>query len=882
MRFSSSPILINTSGGGGSGVTDINGATGSITLVGGTDISITQAPAGTFTFDFTGPASSSWLLLGNAGTTNSTINGAGVITGGNFLGTTDAATLTFAQNNVRSGFIDGAHGLTFFGQVAGVGSTGVNNTFIGLSSGQNNAANDVTAVGYNSASGNTGGFVSALGLNSALNNSGINLVAVGLFAASGNTANNVVALGAHAADGNHNTDLTAVGTSAGQGNSGNFATFVGSTAGNGNIADNVTGVGFGSATANSGSYFTGLGFNTVVLGALTNSTAVGANAIVQSANTMVLGSIKNLNTATTMTQVAIGIPQTTSNFQVTDVQYNTGTASQVGNTITGVGTTFTSNMKGSILIFHDGTKRTIQTVTDAVTLNVTPAGAVASQAYNIYFNGVNVNNTITGDGGAGLTSVNTGFGIVNPRHLVDVTTATYLGTQTFSGVGLNDATLSGVYTGNFSHIGFFIEIDSLNTQTIDTSAESGPFTIGEIVTESVTGFTGTVLLDEPGSLLNERLITITGVTGTFSLGHTITGGTSGSTAPEDIAVSAVTDTYKWYKKTVSASTDFFTPLSTSVHNLGFDNPSFPFSGTDHSDGIRVKFGAITGHTIGDIWEIQAENPTKINTDGTYMVGGIDFMTTTGSVASFFRNVIIGEGSGQSITPFVSFLLRPGQGNLIIGDLSGIILSSGQANVIIGPGAGQTLTTGDNNIILGISADVTNGSDSNTFVVGADTGSGREVPNWKVNGIPWVMPAVQGGSSTVLTNDGTGVLSWSAAPVVISNTVSTTDATPTTIQTNPLDAATTTSFNCTIVARRTGGVAGTAEDGGRWQIKAVFKNVAGIATQIGSTTVIADSDQGTWDADFFLTGVDNNVTIKVTGAVNNNVDWKIISSIDKVS
>lgn len=102
------------------------------------------------------------------------------------------------------------------------------------------------------------------------------------------------------------------------------------------------------------------------------------------------------------------------------------------------------------------------------------------------------------------------------------------------------------------------------------------------------------------------------------------------------------------------------------------------------------------------------------------------------------------------------------------------------------------------------------------------------------------------------------------------TVSTTDATVTTLQTITVPATTTIGIETLIVARRTGGAAGTAEDGARYKISGVYKNVAGTATIIGVTTVLADEDQAAWDATLDVTGA--NVRLRVTGAVNNNINW----------
>ncbi len=104
------------------------------------------------------------------------------------------------------------------------------------------------------------------------------------------------------------------------------------------------------------------------------------------------------------------------------------------------------------------------------------------------------------------------------------------------------------------------------------------------------------------------------------------------------------------------------------------------------------------------------------------------------------------------------------------------------------------------------------------------------------------------------------------------TVSTTDATITTIATIAIPSNTTVLVNATVVARRTGGSSGSAQDGASYIICASYKNVAGTATEIGETKLFTAEDQAGWDVTF--TPSSSNTLIQVTGATNNNVDWKV--------
>lgn len=102
-------------------------------------------------------------------------------------------------------------------------------------------------------------------------------------------------------------------------------------------------------------------------------------------------------------------------------------------------------------------------------------------------------------------------------------------------------------------------------------------------------------------------------------------------------------------------------------------------------------------------------------------------------------------------------------------------------------------------------------------------------------------------------------------------VTTTGATPTTIDTITIPASTTVGISCMVSNRRTGGVSGTAEDGAFYRIEVVMKNVAGTATEIAAetTTTIGESIAG-----YNVTAAPTGATelIQVTGATTTDITW----------
>lgn len=116
--------------------------------------------------------------------------------------------------------------------------------------------------------------------------------------------------------------------------------------------------------------------------------------------------------------------------------------------------------------------------------------------------------------------------------------------------------------------------------------------------------------------------------------------------------------------------------------------------------------------------------------------------------------------------------------------------------------------------------------------------------------------------------------------VYQNRVATTDATVTTLHTFTIPASTTYMIKAMVAARRTGGAAGTAEDGASYEMLATYKNVAGTATLIGAPTIVANEDQAGWDCVFDVTGA--TARIRVTGAVDNSITWHVTARVYSLS
>jgi hypothetical protein len=113
-------------------------------------------------------------------------------------------------------------------------------------------------------------------------------------------------------------------------------------------------------------------------------------------------------------------------------------------------------------------------------------------------------------------------------------------------------------------------------------------------------------------------------------------------------------------------------------------------------------------------------------------------------------------------------------------------------------------------------------------------------------------------------------------ITVQDKVTTTDNSSTTLHTFTLTASMVYHFTVTVVARRTGGSSGTAEDGASYVINGTFHVVGGNATRIGSLNIISNENQPAWSAT--LTTSSGNVLVTVSGANNNNVSWAMTARV----
>jgi hypothetical protein len=103
-------------------------------------------------------------------------------------------------------------------------------------------------------------------------------------------------------------------------------------------------------------------------------------------------------------------------------------------------------------------------------------------------------------------------------------------------------------------------------------------------------------------------------------------------------------------------------------------------------------------------------------------------------------------------------------------------------------------------------------------------------------------------------------------------VSTTDATLTTIATVVIPSNSAVMIKAKIIGKRTGGTAGSPFDGAVYERTARFKNIEGTVTKHNLQSDYTSEDQSVFNGTISVLGTD--AAIQVRGAANNNMDWSV--------
>jgi len=177
---------------------------------------------------------------------------------------------------------------------------------------------------------------------------------------------------------------------------------------------------------------------------------------------------------------------------------------------------------------------------------------------------------------------------------------------TFTGSGLDDLTVAGLFSGTVPTT-YTVTVNSINLQTIPyNNLVGGTFTVGNTVSGSISGATGTILSDDGvGSMVVQLPLTPTEFIDNDVIDNGF-GVTADASKPDGRY-----DTFDWTDGT-NSGTDV--SMSTSPISL--------------SNGLDIVFSSITGHKVADSWTwtySKVQNNILDFSNGTYKFG-TDFGT----------------------------------------------------------------------------------------------------------------------------------------------------------------------------------------------------------------------------------------------------------------
>jgi hypothetical protein len=288
-----------------------------------------------------------------------------------------------------------------------------------------------------------------------------------------------------------------------------------------------------------------------------------------------------------------------------------------------VGEAISSSSGGSAYImFDNGSDLRIANVQGDFNINDTITGDDSGATANLdYFetskSSILVgNNTSTGDYYNSIAIGNGATNTENNQMIIESTKGlerfklkldqTQQSAVTFTGSGLDDLTVAGTFSGTVPTT-YTVTVNSINLQTIPyNNLVGGTFTVGNTVSGSISGATGTILSDDGvGSMVVQLPPTPT----EFIDGDVIDNGfgvTADASKPDGRY-----DTFDWTDGT-NSGTDV--SMSTSPISL--------------SNGLDIVFSSITGHKVADSWTwtySKVQNNILDFSNGTYKFG-TDFGT----------------------------------------------------------------------------------------------------------------------------------------------------------------------------------------------------------------------------------------------------------------
>jgi trimeric autotransporter adhesin len=763
------------------------GATGTVlTNTGGGILSWVSGGAGTSTSPITVQNSSSLFATGlpspsgvNSLASNSIFlgNNAGVnainANNSNFFGTSAGSSAANAYNSNFFGLSAGqdannSYASNFFGVYAGLNATNANDSnFLGQSAGEDATTAYLSTfigqfAGKQAATANNSIFIGQnAGLADTVNNStpGSSSILIGDNTSTGGYSNSV-AIGANAAN--------------------SFSNQL-------KFADNlinlsIAGVNYTLPTAQatvSGQVLTNNGSGNLTWSNVSGASALGCSV---SGTNLCLGSGALSSNTFGFQNTALGINSLTSN---TNGQYNTavGGSALNFNTSGALNSAFGnsamySNVNGSnnsafgaqaLAILTSGSGNSVLGANAGYNLtngsNNIAIGDLTNFASTTGSNQLNIGNWIYGNNG------NIGIGTNNPGNKLEVTSSA----SSTSGLRFtNLLSTSATTTANGKMLsvnssGDVILVDNivagpvLTTNTLSFSTTTG------ILTGNVNGVNATTSL---AAIISP--ITVRNTNSLFSTGLSGTGAGSSVTRSIFLGENAGANT------TNSDGSNF----------LGF-NAGQNATGAYQSNFLGENAGAgATNAFFSNFFGVQAGLNASSANDSNFF-GQSAGENATGALGSNFFGAFAGQGASSAYSsnffgPYAGAGATNARNSIFMGDTSGEYATNALQSIFLGVSAGRVAVNAANSIFIGNGAgnndtvnntlsdssiligDNTNtGGFSNSIAIGAgavNTAANQflvnaSTTNFSFRGVNYIFPSAQGATGTVLTNNGTGLLSW---------------------------------------------------------------------------------------------------------------------------
>lgn len=653
---------------------------------------------------------------------------------------------------------------------------------------------------------------------------------------------------------------------------------------------------FGSTGGGGGGTITGGGTLNYVA-KFTGATAIGDSLLFDNATSVGVG------TATPVPSALLDITSTTQGFltpRMTAVQRNAIVAPATGLLIYNTGTSLFNYWDGISWVEIDS-NATSEWLLDGNTNGaVKYIGTNDTFDFPVYTDGVEVARFYT-TGEFGINTLATpitklevaadnGMAVITSSRYSTAGGSGFLGRKARGTQALPTAVLSGDSISTFGAVGY-------SGAGFNASSGKIVFSAAENFTAIASGTNWGLLLAPIGSLVEAQVVTVlsSGFVGInitapteflHVVGNAIIDGkltVTGIIDPTQIQFSGVgvPDATKYEVGFFGTSLYYNTPTGSTM-DWQINSVSTMFLATSGQLGIGTITPTAKLHVV-----IAGVNPAIKLSNATYDINIAPSGTSTlselnsnnigwqvSSTDGYFR---LNRSAG--VGPVLIYVNGTATGLALSGAVAGTehmrITSTGDVGISTSTPSARLVVVGVDATLANYALKVTDSALANLFVVRNDGDAGVGITT------PLARFHIFGIDATTLVNTRFEPVT-NVTEDITGNTVNTTDATVTTVQTIAIPTNTIVMIEARVTARKTSGAGvGTSGDGNGYIRTAAYANIAGVVTLSGALqTSFTGEGIGAFNATLTISGT--NVLVRVTGAINDNVTWNVITKTNKVS